>query len=299
MMNPLRTLENMIAGLVEGTFGRVFKTEVRPMELARKLAREMDENTTVSVSRVYAPNEYAIWLSTKDRARYEGVEDEVIDELCAYLLEHARGEDLALASRPSIKFHTDERLALGEFGIEARTVRVEDSAGPRREHASPGASAAPPGGRPPDPARRPRAESGAGGVAGVGAAAGGVPSRDAGRVGNTMIFSNSKRVRDAVEGAGARRRSKALLIVAGRRTIVAPRGATIGRSRECDFVIEDSGVSRRHAELRLEGTSWRIEDLGSTNGVRVNGLAIHGTHQLQSGDRIEMGSTEILFEIAP
>ena len=149
MMNPLRTLENMIAGLVEGTFGRVFKTEVRPMELARKLAREMDENTTVSVSRVYAPNEYSIWLSTKDRARYEGVEDEVIDELCAYLLEHARGEDLALASRPSIKFHTDERLALGEFGIEARTVRVEDSAGPRREHASPGASAAPPGGRPP------------------------------------------------------------------------------------------------------------------------------------------------------
>src|SRR6202522_1237095 len=107
-MNPFRTLENMIAGLVEGTFGRVFKTEVRPMELARKLAREMDENTTVSVSRVYAPNEYSIWLSVKDRARYEGVEDEVIDELCAYLLEHARGADLALASRPSIKFHTDE-----------------------------------------------------------------------------------------------------------------------------------------------------------------------------------------------
>jgi hypothetical protein len=298
-MNPLRTLENMIAGLVEGTFGRVFKTEVRPMELARKLAREMDENTTVSVSRVYAPNEYSIWLSTKDRARYEGVEDEVIDELCAYLLEHARGEDLALASRPSIKFHTDERLALGEFGIEARTVRVEDDAARQREHASPGTSAAPPAGRIPAPARRTGARSGAGGVAGVGVPAGGGPAQEAEKIGNTMIFSNSKRVRDAVEGAGAARRSKALLIVAGRRTPVPPRGATIGRSRECDVVIEDSGVSRRHAELRPEGTSWRIEDLGSTNGVRVNGLAIHGTHQLRSGDRIEMGSTEILFESAP
>ena len=59
-MNALRTLENMIAGLVEGTFGRVFKAEVRPIELARKLAREMDENKTNSVSRVYAPNEYSV-----------------------------------------------------------------------------------------------------------------------------------------------------------------------------------------------------------------------------------------------
>ena len=127
-MNALRTLENMIAGLVEGTFGRLFKAEVRPMELARKLAREMDENKTASVSRVYAPNEYSVWLSPRDRARYEGVEHEVIDELCAYLLEHARGEDLALASRPRIVFHTDEQLQLGEFGIEARLARTEDDA---------------------------------------------------------------------------------------------------------------------------------------------------------------------------
>ena len=71
------------------------------MELARKLAREMDEHRTTSVSRVYAPNEYAVWLSPRDRARYEGVEDELIDELCAYLLEHARREELTLASHPS------------------------------------------------------------------------------------------------------------------------------------------------------------------------------------------------------
>jgi len=263
-MTALRTLENMIAGLVEGTFGRVFKAEVRPMELAHKLAREMDENTTVSVSRVYAPNEYSVWLSPKDRARYEGVEHEVIDELCAYLLEHARGEDLALASRPRIVFHTDEALQLGEFGIEARLARPEESAEQD-------------GGR-------------------VGEA----PRDEPGEVGNTMIFSGSARVREAVERTGARRRSKALLVVSGRRLLVPPRGAVIGRSRDCDIVLEDAGVSRRHAELRPEAaSSWTIEDLGSTNGVRVNGLAVEGAHELRSGDRIEMGSTEMLFEIAP
>jgi hypothetical protein len=277
----------MIAGLVEGTFGRVFKAEVRPMELARKLAREMDENRTTSVSRVYAPNEYSVWLSPKDRARYEGVEHEVIDELCAYLLEHARGEDLALASRPHIVFHTDEQLQLGEFGIEARLARPQEC--PREVGGGEG--------------RRQGVQSDRQGVAQGrerGAPPPRAPQEEREEVGNTMIFSNSQRVRGAVEGtASARRRSKALLVVSGRRLLVAPRGATIGRSRECDIVLDDSSVSRRHAELRPQGSSWSIEDLGSTNGVRVNGLAVNGAHELHSGDRVEMGSTEMLFEIVP
>src|SRR3954452_19173043 len=124
-MSVLRSLEEKIAGLVEGTFGRVFRSEVRPVELARKLAKEMDEHRTVSVSRTYVPNEYVVWLSPQDRERYDGVEQSVIDELGAYLLEHARREKLALVSRPQIEFRTDDRLALGEFGIQARMVRAE------------------------------------------------------------------------------------------------------------------------------------------------------------------------------
>ncbi|MGH2834729.1 MAG: FhaA domain-containing protein [Solirubrobacteraceae bacterium] len=278
-MNPLRTLENMIAGLVEGTFGRVFRSEVRPMELAHKLAREMDENTTVSVSRVYAPNEYSIWLSPRDRERYEGVEEEVIEELCAYLLEHARAEDFAIASGPQISFHTDEDLQLGEFGIEARLARSEIE---EREPAEPAASAT----APPPPVSPRRRE---------------VPvATEPAAVGNTMIFSNAERVREAVQRSGSRRPSKALLVLSGRRTLLPPRGAAIGRSRDCDIVLEDAGVSRRHAELRpVDACAWSIEDLGSTNGVRVNGQTIAGAHELRSGDRIAMGSTEMVFEIAP
>ena len=64
-MSVLRNLESKIADLVEGTFGRVFRTQVRPVEIARKLAREMDEHKTVSVSRTYVPNEYVVWLSRR------------------------------------------------------------------------------------------------------------------------------------------------------------------------------------------------------------------------------------------
>src|ERR1700730_5272228 len=166
-MNVLKSVETTIANLLEGAFGRVFRSEVRPVELARKLTREMDEHRTESLSRTYAPNEFAVWLSPQDRARYEEVEDDVIDELCAYLLEHARREQLILSSPPHISFNTDERLALGEFGIQAKLVRH----GPPRE--------------------RPRAPD--------------APPEAAAERGETMIYSSSARVGGPVEEEPARR----------------------------------------------------------------------------------------------
>ena len=128
-MSVLKSLESKIAGLVEGTFSRAFRSEVRPVEIARQLAREMEEHKTVSVSRVYAPNEYAVYLSPQDHERLADYEDALATELCAHLLEHARREKLDLLARPHVEFRTDERLRLGEFGIQARLVRPAEAAG--------------------------------------------------------------------------------------------------------------------------------------------------------------------------
>src|SRR6201995_6056631 len=121
-MSVLRSLESKIAGLVEGTFSRAFRSEVRPVEIARKLAREMEENRTLSLSRTYVPNEYRVYLSPRDRERFAEYEDALISELTGYLLEHARRERLVLMSRPVVEFETDDRLGLGEFGIQTRVV---------------------------------------------------------------------------------------------------------------------------------------------------------------------------------
>ncbi|MGA2320322.1 MAG: DUF3662 and FHA domain-containing protein [Solirubrobacteraceae bacterium] len=261
-MNLLKSVETTIANLLEGAFGRVFRSEVRPLELARKLAREMDEHRTPSLSRVYVPNEYSVWLSPEDRERYEGVEDEVIDELCAHLLEHARREELVLASQPHITFHTDERLALGEFGIQTRLVRAAGQSEQRHIPEGPHGSS----------------ESEA--------------------HGQTMIYSTSERVRGAVEESQAHRRApRALLLVGGRRLLLPAAGGTVGRSRDCDIVLDDLGISRRHAEIRPVPDGWTIEDAGSTNGVRVNGRTVSETTPLHSGDRVELGSTEVVFEV--
>ena len=122
-MSVLRNLESKLAGLVEGTFSRAFKSEVRPVEIARKLTREMEEHKVQSLSRTYAPNEYAVWLSPDDRKQFDGYERDLANELSGYLLEHARRERIALVTSPKITFKTDERLRLGEFGIQARLVR--------------------------------------------------------------------------------------------------------------------------------------------------------------------------------
>jgi Protein of unknown function (DUF3662)/FHA domain len=121
-MSVLRSLENKIAGLVEGTFSRAFRSEVRPVEIARKLAREMEDHKSFSVSRTYVPNQYRVFLSPRDRERFADYEPALSEELSGYLLEYARRERLALLSRPIVEFETDERLGLGEFGIQTRVL---------------------------------------------------------------------------------------------------------------------------------------------------------------------------------
>ena len=69
-MPVLKNLESKIAGVVEGTFSRVFRSEVRPVEIARKLAREMEEHQYCTLSRTYVPNEYRVYLSPRDRERF-------------------------------------------------------------------------------------------------------------------------------------------------------------------------------------------------------------------------------------
>ena len=250
-MSVLRTLESKLAGLVEGTFSRAFKSEVRPVEIARKLAREMDEHKVQSLSRVYAPNEYAVWLSPKDRAQFEGYEGDLASELSGYLLEHARRERIALVTRPKISFKTDDRLRLGEFGIQARLVRP-----PAAEHEEP----------------------------------------SQGDEGHTMVYSVSDRVSEPLREPDPRR-AAARLQANGRTMIVGPGGAVLGRSRDCDVVLDDPNVSRHHAEVRPSGGSWIVNDLGSTNGVKVNGRRIRGPESLKRGDVIEIGTSSVTFDL--
>src|SRR3954467_10646799 len=129
-MSVLRSIESKLESLFEGVFGRAFRTNVQPVELARKLVKEMDDHRTVSVSRIYVPNEYAIWLAPDDHAQFTGYETSLRAEPQEYLAEHARREGYMMLTPPTVLFESDDDLDLGEFGIATRMVQPDG----RRKH---------------------------------------------------------------------------------------------------------------------------------------------------------------------
>src|ERR1700704_6204552 len=122
-MSVLRTIESKLESLFAGLFGRPFRTNVQPVELARKLVKEMDDHRSVSVSRVYVPNEYSVYLAPNDRDQFSDYEPQLCEELQDYLAEHARRERYVLLTPPRVKLETDADLDVGEFGIAVRLVR--------------------------------------------------------------------------------------------------------------------------------------------------------------------------------
>jgi hypothetical protein len=247
-VSVLRNLEAKLEGLVEGAFSRAFKSEVQPVELARKLAKEMEDAKSVSLARTYVPNQFWVYLSPEDRDRFETYEDGLKKELSDYLLEHARTHGLALLTRPTVELETDDRLSLGEFGIQAKLVKPAE-AGAEAEAVE-------------------------------------------GDFGHTMVYSTTgaRRV-ESPRQAGTR----ALLVGEDKRTVVAGDPFVIGRSRECDLVLDDPNVSRRHAELRRDDDGWAVHDLGSTNGIKLNGNRSRGG-RLSPGDEITLGLSRLTFE---
>jgi pSer/pThr/pTyr-binding forkhead associated (FHA) protein len=112
-----------------------------------------------------------------------------------------------------------------------------------------------------------------------------------------MIYSNAGRLAEPLEERARARAETAFVVMDGRRIVVGPGGATLGRSRQCDIVLGDANVSREHAEIRPRGGSWVVTDLGSTNGSRVNGRQIEESEVVRPGDEIELGSTILRFEL--
>lgn len=270
-MSVLRSIERTIEGLFEGVFGRAFRSHVQPVELARKLAKEMDEHRSVSVSRVYVPNEYTVYLAPADRAQFASYEGSLIGELQEYLAEHARRESYAMLTPPRVLITTDADLAIGEFGIATRTAQDADARAARA-----GLPAVPPAApSPPVPAAAP------------------LPAPEPQPV--TMVYRPAVPLAEEDGPPPVLERELVTLSVGDRVVPLTRSRIVIGRSRECDVRVDDGNVSRRHCEVVQDGAaSWSVVDLGSTNGTELNGRRVDSA-PLHAGDRITIGGTDLVF----
>ncbi len=252
-------LEGSLEKYIEGFFRDKFKGRVQPLEMAKRLAREMRDRKRVSISRVYAPNEYTIYLHPEDYRAVSSIAPLLAGELQDYLIQKAREKNFTLVAPPRVEIQEDAAVVEGQMRIEGRFGEAVCTTGEE-------------GDRP-------------------------VIARE-GEFEDTLEYQPARHTAPVpVVPPGPRAR---LVVTAGpQEGKVFPLQTTtmvIGRRDTCDVVLSDSSVSRRHAQLEYRGGEYVLTDLGSTNGVYVNGVRVHAK-VLAPGDTIKMGATLCVFEV--
>jgi hypothetical protein len=127
-MGILRDFERRLEGMVEGMFTKAFRSGVHPVELAKRVLREMDSNQTVGVRGVWVPNRYVFTLSPDDREQFARMERSLASELEQVVVDGARERGWGLLARPKVVFETDDDLKRGEFRVESELT--EETGGP-------------------------------------------------------------------------------------------------------------------------------------------------------------------------
>lgn len=216
----LQSLERRVERMVEGVFSRGSRGSIRPIELGRRLVREMDDQRSVDVKgRRVVPNDFTIKLAPTDLASFSDIHDALVNELSDAAREYAREEGYHFMGPVEVTLEAQDDLRPGRFEVVAQLLQAR----------------------------------------------GGAP-------GGSLVLPSGERVR------------------------ISSSTISVGRSSDCTVTLNDQNVSRKHAEVRQDGSAYVVVDLGSTNGTLVNGARIRGEHRLTDGDIIAFGSTYVRFE---
>ncbi len=214
----LQQFERRLERLVEGVFARAFRSGLQPVEVGRRLTREMDLRRTLAPKGTLTPNRFVVVLSPEDADRFAPIEEELVSELIGVARDHADREGYIFIGPVTVELEVDEHLVEGTFDLEGELTRA---------------------------------------------------------------------------GGGA-----ALVLGDGRRVPLGDTPVNIGRLPECEVVLADGNVSRRHAQIRRQGGGWVLTDLGSTNGTRLNNFRLTTPSELRPGDEITVGNSVLRFETA-
>lgn len=258
-MSILRDFERRLEGAVEGFFARAFRSGLQPVELAKALQRYMSNYQQVGLDGVIVPNVFRFQLASDDLDRFGGYTQSLQRELADVVSRSASERGWLLKGPVRIEFEESDEVRVGTYELRGKV----EASQPEQSRRRPEVVQQPPSGPP--------------------------------RGGHTQVFSAPQAAAAAPAEAGP---PPAVLRPVGNQsapTTLTER-ATLGRLPECDVQLDDQSVSRRHARLEPSGRSWIIEDLDSTNGVKVNDERVHRA-ELQDGDRLELGSVHLTFSL--
>ncbi|MGW2249486.1 FhaA domain-containing protein [Kitasatospora sp. NPDC001660] len=279
-MGVLKKFEQRLEGLVNGTFAKVFKSEVQPVEIAGALQRECDNNASIwNRDRTVVPNDFIVELSPHDYERLSPYSGQLGNELAGMVREYAEAQRYSFMGPLQVNLEKADDLDTGLYRVRSRTLAAEEP----QQYAppQPGYDRAPAAPAPGAPWQQPGA--GQLNAPPPPAAPPAMPAAPPAAGGNVRAFPGSG------HGTSVRR----WIEVNGARHQISGTACVLGRSTEADVRIDDPGVSRKHAEIR-PGTPSMVLDLGSTNGIVVDGQHTQRA-TLRDGSRIVVGSTTIVY----
>ncbi|HLZ22153.1 MAG TPA: DUF3662 and FHA domain-containing protein [Ktedonobacterales bacterium] len=254
----MNRFESIMQGLVEGGFGKLFRTRLQTVELANKLVRAMENNLDLGPSRRTAPNVYHVHLSQRDYDYFGNAPGDVMATLQNALVMAARDRDYFLSSRPAIVFTLDNNQVTGQVHIVTQILDAHNlpndpnAALEATRSMSPAQAAALAQQAQAQPLPRPEA----------------LPPTW------LTLYKPSQ----------------------GQPMKLTKPVIQIGRHLTNDVVINGKRVSRHHAQIRYEHGQWVLYDLGSTNGVGINGVLTHQPVPLKNNDRVAVGEFEFVFQ---
>lgn len=265
-MGFLSKLEKLSEKYIEGFFRQKFAGQLQPADIAKKLAREMRDRKTVSVSHTYVPGEYTVFVSNADYENIGVFATSLAGELAEFVAAKAAEKGYVLAGGPKVNLEADSALATGQLRIASMFgTPVETGIGPVPE--------APAAGETTLVTARKRLDSSA------------APGQDFDRTLTRVAAVQPKTVLTVKSGL-----RDAYNFPLGKYTV------SIGRRRTNDLCLLDTGISRDHARIEYKDGSYYLVDLGSTNGTFVNGTRV-SIKKIEPGDVIKIGATWLEFKV--
>jgi len=285
-MNLLAKFEELAEQLFTGVFKKS-GDRLQPVEVAKELVKAMWKHKQISISKVYVPNVYRVYLHPQDWKPLVSFGDAFRLELSKYLFEEGEQSGYTFLTKPAVELYPDESIKPGELFIEVDfddTITVDWADDQSDEFNDEGEMAG--------EKREARDDE--------------IQSSCAERTAElsqpqqlevTAIFNKFDQ-QESFSQIGSRNSCDYLEIIEGpdkgKSYVLDGDGFYLGRHFQCQFVLNDPEVSRRHLHIRRAANGWLIEDLGSTNGTYVNGVRIR-KQVVYPGDKIRVGSTLLVL----
>jgi hypothetical protein len=300
-------LEGGLDSAFDRAAGAVFRGPIEPAQIAKRAEKQMNREKLIGPGKQHAPTLYTVLVNPDDNRKLFGFYPTMAAEIETYLMGKGTQNGLQFDGRPLVRFIVDDKLKSGKFDVIAENVAApliaqlrdeelefyglkepSEPAPPEQDDAWGVAKRA--GGedvRDPLSPRAPGAYEGAlAGGPGAGAALGANESPSA---------NMRARIPTLEAPSAATGQARLFDLNAGKSYALIRSNVIIGRDAGCDIVLDDANISRQHAQLTQDviGT-WKISDLNSTNGTRLNGNLVGGA-LLRDGDEITIGVTVLEF----